>query len=150
FDRDGKQDVAVTTGRLNNVSILLNRCRFVTTTSLGSSANPSMFGQPVTLTANVTSGTGGSGIPTGTVTFKDGTMTLASATLSGGTATLATSALFGGSHSITAAYEGDSAFASSSAPITQVVLAQADLSITKTDNQATAVPGTSVSYTMVA
>src|SRR6185369_15784029 len=38
-----------------------------TTTALGSSANPSTFGQSVTFTATVTGQS-----PTGTVTFKDG------------------------------------------------------------------------------
>ena len=41
------------------------------TTSVGSSANPAVYGQTVTLTATV-SGTGAGGTPTGTVTFLDG------------------------------------------------------------------------------
>jgi YVTN family beta-propeller protein len=50
-----------------------------TTTALASSANPSMFGSPVTFTATVT--TSGSNTPTGAVTFKDGTTTLATVPL---------------------------------------------------------------------
>jgi hypothetical protein len=41
-----------------------------TTTTLGSSANPTVSGQKVTITATVTANEPGSGIPTGTVTFK--------------------------------------------------------------------------------
>ena len=43
-----------------------------TTTSLSSSANPASYGQPVTFTATVSASAPGSGTPTGTVTFLDG------------------------------------------------------------------------------
>ena len=59
-----------------------------TTTKVTSSANPSVYGQSVTFTATVTAASPGSGTPTGTVTFYDGTTTLGNGTLSGGTATL--------------------------------------------------------------
>jgi hypothetical protein len=58
--------------------------------------------------------TPGSGTPTGTVTFKDGTNTIGTATLTGGTATFTTSTLTTGTHNITATYNGDSMFAPSS------------------------------------
>ena len=47
-----------------------------TTTSLTSSANPSVFGQSVTFTATVAAVSPGSGTPTGTVNFLDGTTTI--------------------------------------------------------------------------
>lgn len=82
-----------------------------TTTALGSSLNPSTFGQSVTFTATVTANPPAGGTPTGTVQFQDGGNTLgAPVTLSSGTATLMTSALTAGSHSITAIYSGDSQF----------------------------------------
>jgi hypothetical protein len=82
-----------------------------TQTSLVSSLNPSSYGQSVTLTATVTSP---GGTPTGTVTFYDGGVSLGSAPLSsGGQASLATSTLAAGTHSITAAYSGDSTFTGS-------------------------------------
>ena len=63
-----------------------------TTTSLNSSANPSNFGQSVTLTAGVA--TSGTSTPTGTVTFKNGSTTLGTAKLdSTATATLVTTKL---------------------------------------------------------
>ena len=43
-----------------------------TSTSLVSSVNPSVTGQPVTITATVIVNTPGSGTPTGTVSFEDG------------------------------------------------------------------------------
>jgi hypothetical protein len=91
-----------------------------TTTTVSSSANPSVFSQPVTFTAAVTSS---GGVPTGTVTFKDGTTTLGTSNLDGtGHATFATSTLTVASHSITATYNGSSSFnPSTSSVLTQVV-----------------------------
>lgn len=90
-----------------------------TSTVLTSSLNPSTVGDSVTFTAAVT-GTGGT--PTGTVKFFDGTSNIGSGTLTAGQATLALSALTAGSHSITAAYQGDSTFnPSTSASVTQEV-----------------------------
>jgi Bacterial Ig-like domain (group 3)/Autotransporter beta-domain len=73
-----------------------------TTTSLSSSQNPSVFGQPVTFTSKVTGSA-----PTGLVTFLDGGTQIGSAALSGGAASFTTSALSVGNHSITASYGGD-------------------------------------------
>src|SRR5439155_702363 len=95
-----------------------------TTTGLTSSVHPwSVFGQPVTFTATVTAKSPGAGTPTGTVTFKDGSITLGTGTLNGsGQATFTTSTLAVGSHSITASYGGDASFnGSTSHPLTQTV-----------------------------
>ena len=80
----------------------------LTSTFLSSSVDPSVFGQAVTLRASVLSST--SGIPTGTVTFRDGATNLATVGLSGGLASFATSALTPGSHSITVVYSRDGNF----------------------------------------
>jgi hypothetical protein len=92
-----------------------------TTTTLTSSPNPSTLGQSVTFTAKVAHT--GSGTPTGTVTFKEGSVVLGSSALSGGTtATLSTSVIKVGTHAITAEYNGDSNFANStSEKLDQVV-----------------------------
>ncbi|MCX7003062.1 MAG: Ig-like domain repeat protein [bacterium] len=73
-----------------------------TTITLASSANPSGYGNRVTLTATVTPATA-----TGPVTFKDGATTLGTGTLSGSVATYATSTLPAGLHILTAVYDGD-------------------------------------------
>ncbi|OWK44010.1 Ig-like domain repeat protein [Fimbriiglobus ruber] len=92
------------------------------TTYLSVSVNPAVAGQSVTLTATVAPGGTGSGMPTGTVTFKDGSTTLGTGTLSGGVVTFTTSALAVGSHSITAVYSDDTNFtASTSAAVTETV-----------------------------
>jgi hypothetical protein len=81
--------------------------RGVPTVALTSSANPALVSDSVTFTAAVSSG---SGTPTGSVDFYDGTTLLGSRTLASGTATYATSSLTVGTHSVTAAYGGDTQF----------------------------------------
>src|SRR5438034_338345 len=80
-----------------------------TSLAVSSSANPSVFGQAVTLSVTV-SAASGSAIPTGTVTFSDAANTLGTATLSGGQATLNFSSSVVTAHSITAVYSGDDGF----------------------------------------
>ena len=93
--------------------------RYATTTTLNSNLNPSQPGEAVTFTMQVTS----SGpTVTGKATFKDGTKTLASATLQGGKATLTTSKLVLGTHPITAEYPGDAYNAKSTSPILDQVV----------------------------
>ncbi len=83
--------------------------------------NPSVFGEPVTLTASVSS-IGGTPPNGETVTFKSGTTSLGTAQLSSGVASLTTTALPVGTDSITAVYGGDSDFAgSTSAAVSQTV-----------------------------
>jgi len=89
------------------------------TVTLTSSANPSTSGQSVTFTA--TAHPQFSGTPTGKVTFKDGSATLATVTLAGGVATFTTSSLSSGAHTITARYGGSADFVASSATLTQTV-----------------------------
>jgi len=81
-----------------------------TSTTLGTSLNPSTYGQQVSLTAAVLST---AGTPTGSVTFSDGVVQLGTVSLSSGQAVLAISTLAGGAHTITATYNGDPNFSSS-------------------------------------
>jgi large repetitive protein len=110
-------------------------------TTLTSSANPSAPGQPVTFTAIVTCAV----TPTGTVTFTiDGTPG-SPVTLVGGTATFTTSSLSPGSHTVTAAYSGDSnCMGAISAPLTQTVN-QSGLTLTSSPNPSP--PGQPVTLT---
>ena len=92
-----------------------------TSTVVASSLNPSRFGQTVTFTATI-SLTSGAGTPTGTVTFKDGAITIGSGSIVGTTATFATSILSVAVHTITAEYGGDTNFSGSTSPnLTQTV-----------------------------
>jgi hypothetical protein len=94
-----------------------------TTTAVTSSLNPSASGQSVTFTATVSGPSGNSTVPTGMVTFIDGTSTLGTGSLNNSAqATLSTSTLSAGSHSITAVYGGNTIFAGSTSTIlTQTV-----------------------------
>ncbi len=96
-----------------------------TTTTVAAIPNPSQFGAVVTLTATVIATPPGTGTPTGTVTFRDGTTTLGTATLNGlgiGNFSTTTQQLAAGSHAITANYATDGTFDSSaSTPLSQVV-----------------------------
>jgi hypothetical protein len=94
-----------------------------TTTSVVSSANPSVVGQSVTFTATVVSNVPDSGVPTGTVTFKDGVTKLGTVTLSGGTALFSTAKLAIGSHAITVTYNDHGNFLTSDATLSQMVIA---------------------------
>lgn len=92
-----------------------------TTTTLGSSTNPTVYGQVTTLSSTVAPSSG-TGTPTGSVTFDDGTNSVGSASLSNGQATLSLSSFSVGSHSLTAVYSGDANFlASTSSVLSQVV-----------------------------
>ncbi len=72
-----------------------------TTTTLNSSPNPSNPGQSVTFTANVAPTPAGSPVPTGMVTFTEGTTVLAQVPLNAsGSAAFTTSSLGGGDHTI--------------------------------------------------
>ncbi len=96
-----------------------------TVTALTSSVNPAIHGTPVSFTAIVTAA--GTVVPTGTVTFYDGTVQIGTATLAAAGTTSAaamfqTSTLAAGTHSITAAYGGDTHdFASTSAALSETV-----------------------------
>ncbi|MCI4429874.1 MAG: Ig-like domain repeat protein [Burkholderiales bacterium] len=79
-----------------------------TTTALASSANPSLAGQNITLTATVTPATA-----TGSVTFKHGATTIGTGTLNAGVATMVRSFSTTGAHSLTAVYAGSADFAGS-------------------------------------
>jgi hypothetical protein len=116
-----------------------------TTTVITSSANPSVFGQSVTLTATISHGTT---IPTGTVEFKTGTTILATVTVgSSGTATYTSSAFTVATHSITAVYSGDSTYAGSTSPAFSQVVDKAATTTSLASSANPSVFGQSVTLT---
>jgi parallel beta-helix repeat protein len=106
-------------------------------TTLTSTPNPSALTQAVTLTA-IVHPTQGNAIPSGSVTFADGSTVLGTIALdANGTASLTTSALSLGTHFITARYLGSNNFNPSSATISQAVtLIATSLTLTATPNPA--------------
>ena len=121
-----------------------------TTTSLSSSANPSVYGQVVTLTASVTSSAAGT--PSGVVSFTEiinGTPTfLGSATLNAnGLASFTPPLLSLGQHTFMSTYGGDSNFAGSVSPNLVQNVIQADTNITLASNPNPSSVGQSVLFT---
>jgi hypothetical protein len=116
-----------------------------TSTSVSSSRNPAAAGQIATFTAVVTSA---GGIPTGTVTFRDGAVTLGPGTLNGsGQATFSTSTLTAGTHSITAAYGGDTNFLGSTSSALSQTVTQATTTTTLTSAPNPSITGQPVTVT---
>jgi hypothetical protein len=89
-------------GLFGTVSVKANGS--LTTTTLDVSPLFTLFGEPVALTATVTSN---SGTPTGSVEFFDSVTSLGTASLAAGTASKSISTLEPGYHYITAVYSGD-------------------------------------------
>jgi Glycoside hydrolase family 44/Bacterial Ig-like domain (group 3) len=124
--------VAVASNQVNytfpaySVSVLVFSPELVipasTTTTLTASSTQLTSGQSVKFTA-IVDPQSGSGIPTGTATFFDGTNLLGTATVASGVATLSTKSLATGLHTISAVYNGDSNFSiSTSPPVNLLVL----------------------------
>jgi hypothetical protein len=102
-----------------------------TSTTVASNLNPSVYGQGVSFTANVTST---SGTPAGTVQFNiDGTASGSPVTLSSGSATSASTAMLAvGTHTVTAVYSGATNYTGSTGTLSggQVVNAVQSQTIT--------------------
>ncbi|MDQ1428955.1 MAG: hypothetical protein QOK39_2431, partial [Acidimicrobiaceae bacterium] len=115
-----------------------------TTIAVMSSANPSVFGQPVTFAATVAVAAPGAGTASGTVNFFDGATLLGAGTLSGGTTTIAAPASVissVGTHHITATYSGDGSFLGSMSAVFDQVVTKAP-----TTTSLTAAPPGSVGF----
>jgi arabinogalactan endo-1,4-beta-galactosidase len=114
-----------------------------TATALTASALVVNPGQSVTLTATVTASTG---TPTGTVNFLNGSNQLGSASLnSSGIATLS-AMLSPGANTITAAYAGNTGFASSNSAA--VTVSEPDYSVTANLTSLTVTPGSNGSVSL--
>ena len=98
YDGDGSFEPST-----ESVSHVVQNAAGTPVISVSSSRNPSNLGQTVTLTANVTFGSGSVG---GTIEFYDGDTLIGSSAIAAGRATLTTSALPAGSHAIRAHYTG--------------------------------------------
>jgi streptogramin lyase len=108
----------VTTGGINVTS----SSPTVTTTTLASSVNPSVARQGVTFTATVQGA--GAAVTSGSVTFSVDGVSMSPSLLDGtGRASFTTSGLPAGTHVITATYTPSVAYTSSSAALSQAVVA---------------------------
>ena len=116
------------------------------TTVVTASANPSVFGQSVTFTATVSAAVPGSGTPTGSVTFLDGTTVLSTAQLSGGRARFSTKGLAIAGHTITAVYGGDTNFITSTSTVLNQVVNQDGTTALVSSSDNSSVSGQSVTF----
>ncbi len=151
FNGDGATDVVVSGNSLDfsGVAVLFNDGGH--TTALTSSANPSTPGAAVTFTATLaTIVKGVTGVPTGSVTFKDGSTTLGTGPLSSsGVASFTAKALADGPHAITAQYPGDANFVPSVSAVLNQSVGKADgvVSVTLVSSANPSAPGQSVTFT---
>jgi hypothetical protein len=116
-----------------SAAVLVSATTASSTSSLSLSVNQSTYGQPVTLTATVSSA---AGTPSGTVTFADNAAAIGSSTLnSSGQATL-TVTLAAGTHNLTVNYDGNTNFARSvSSPVSEsIAKATTTTALTSTPN----------------
>ena len=118
-----------------------------TSTVLTSSLDPAVSGQPVTFTVTVAAKAPGSGTPTGSVTFYDGTTAIDTETVSGGVARFTTSSLALGGHPISAVYVGDPDFTGSTSSTVTETIKQASPTATVSSSVNPTVFGQSVTFT---
>jgi hypothetical protein len=119
-----------------------------TTTTLTASASQLTPGQSVTLTAVVAPQSGGN-MPTGSVTFLDGSITLGTAQLTAtGGATLTLGSLPAGTNSIIASYGGDANDSPSSSPVLIVTVSAPEYAMVISSPSLSLTPGQPSSLTV--
>src|SRR5262249_38463228 len=102
-DNGGTANGGVDTSAAQTFTIAITEA--ATTTARPSADHPSVSGSAVQSPATVAAVAPGLGVPTGSVTFMDGAVSLGSATLdASGRGSFSTSALKAGAHSVTAVY----------------------------------------------
>jgi Big-like domain-containing protein/VCBS repeat protein len=128
---DGFPDIVVANTGGTTVTVLFNEPNGTSAAGapvkgvLTITPNPSMSGQPFIISLSVAPQTAGGPTPSGTVSFSFNGSFLADVTLTNGAASyIYTAALLPGQYPVTAAYNGDSTYASKSFAVTQTILPQ--------------------------
>ena len=120
FNNGGVPDIAVVAADDFSLSLLLNAAG--THAIFSEAPNPSVYLEPVSITATFEPAVPWAGKPTGTLTIQDGTSTLASLPVDNAqSAAFTTSQLAVGSHSMGTIYSGDMTFARRVFTVTQIV-----------------------------
>ena len=115
-------------------------------TTLSTSSGVATTGNPVTFTAQVTSA---AGVPTGTVTFMDGSTVLGTATVSANGSTMLTlSNLPTGVLSLTAVYSGSTNFATSTSTVSVTDVQDFGIAAMAGTPSTAVVPGAAASFTL--
>jgi hypothetical protein len=146
FTIDG---VTVQYSNLASATDQLTTFRYGSQIGLISSVNPSLWNQPVTLTAGVLVPIPAAPAPTGSITFMDSTtgQALGTVPISNGIAALAPVTLSVGTHNIAALYSGDSYYNSNSAVMMQTVYQDPTTATIKT-SASSSIPGQAVTITV--
>jgi hypothetical protein len=110
---------------VGSATLSLQSTKVATSALLNASTTSPTFGQQVVLTATLIPSLVGSLTSGGTVTFKDGGISVGTGAVSGGVATLNITSLGVGTHSITATYAGDTNFLTSTSSASGVTVGKA-------------------------
>jgi hypothetical protein len=114
-----------------------------TSTTLSPSTATAVFGQPVTLLAEVTSEV----VPTGTVTFRDGTAVLGTVPVDDSGQAALTVSLGVGNHALTASFAGTGGFADSSSAAAAVTVNRGATAVALQSSVNPVVTGQAVTFT---
>jgi hypothetical protein len=146
-NNDGAMDIVTANYNYAGATVLLNATG--SSNALKSSLNPAVLGASVTFTATVAANVRGvTAVPTGSVSFLDGSTTLGSANLANGVATFSSTKLAVGTHNVTAVYSGDTNFHSrTSSVVSEVITATPDFAFSTQNPSVTVNPGASATYT---
>ncbi len=117
--------------------------QITTTTNLISDTNPSTYGDNVTFTASVTPSTA-----TGTVSFMNGSDTLATVSVSHGSGSYTTSTLYAGSYSITAVFNGNDNYVTSTSSAVNQTVDRANAALTLLTDINPSTFGSTITFTM--
>jgi hypothetical protein len=148
INQDGALDVIAADNDYAGATVLLNASGTVNT--LTSSLNPAVFNQSITFTATLAANVRGvTAVPSGTVSFLDGSTSIGTASLTAGVATFTTTSLAVGTHAITAHYAGDSNFHSrASTLLSEVISPTPDFAVAAAPSTMTVKAGVSAQYTI--
>jgi Bacterial Ig-like domain (group 3)/FG-GAP-like repeat/FG-GAP repeat len=148
FNGDGAPDIAIIDQDTTNLVILLNTKRFIRTSSAISQLAPLnlVSGQPTTLSAAVTGSN--QGMPTGSITFKQGGVPQTSVSLNNGTAqTTLTLPPVVGRYGFTALYTGDGTYSGSLSQRLLVTVSPASTTTLLRSSDPTSKLGQAVTFT---
>jgi hypothetical protein len=150
LDGNGSSDAVIGNDNYSGVTAILNYGRS-TVVAVSADINPGYDTDLVTFTATVAA-VGGTGTPSGTITFKDGSNFLATVSLAAGQAAWKlTTGLSAGTHVISAIYSGDASFLGQSGSMVETIShAAGSYQLSATPSSATIHSGQSATFTITA
>lgn len=147
INADGAVDLILVNNAVPGIGVLMNTGG--TKAQLQGSVATAVYGTNVTFTATFTKGLPQvTGVPTGTITFKDGLVTIGTGILNGsGVAILTTNGLTAGVHSVTAVFPGDANFQPNTTLPVSVTVTKATTATALGTSVNPVAPGSPVTFT---